>query len=60
MKDQEEVLVTKMLILVQGDEKLANDLKYITSSVGVGDLSSIALLYLFISYSQANRQQILA
>jgi transposase len=60
MKQQEEELVDEMLTLINADEKLSRDLKNITSFVGIGDLAGIALLHLFISYPEANRQQISA
>ena len=60
MKQQEEELVDEMLALINADEKLSRDLKNITSFVGIGNLAGIALLHLFISYPEANRQQISA
>ena len=59
-KEQEALLVDEMLALIHADKKLSSDLKNITSFIGIGNLAGIALLHLFISYPEANRQQISA
>jgi len=47
-------------ILILSDKKLAQSFECIISFKGVGNISAIALLHLFISYPKANRQEITA
>ena len=46
--------------LILSDTELAHSFECIISFKGVGDISAIALLHLFISYPNANRQEITA
>ncbi|MDQ7060661.1 MAG: transposase [Sulfurimonas sp.] len=49
-----------MKSLIISDEIMALKFENITSIVGVGDRAGIALIHLFISYPDANRQEIVA
>lgn len=60
LKDEEENLIVSMKKLVISDIKMKQDFENITSIVGVGDRAAIALIHLFISYPEANRQEIVA
>ncbi len=60
LKLQEEETVEEMLTLIHSDEVLSKGFTNITSIAGVGRLSAIALIHLFISYPEANRQQLSA
>jgi len=60
LKDEEENLITSMKKLVLSDTKMKQKLGNITSIVGVGDRAAIALIHLFISYPEVNRQEIVA
>lgn len=60
IKNQEENMLKEMKNLILSDSKLAKSFECIISFKGVGDISSIVLLHLFISYPKANRQEITA
>lgn len=60
LKLEEETVIEEILEIIRSDERLSQSFNNITSIVGVGDLSGIALLHLFITYPEANRQQISA
>jgi transposase len=60
LKKQEEDMIKEMKGLILSDIKLAKSFECIISFKGVGDISAIALLHLFISYPKANRQEITA
>lgn len=60
LKEQEKKVIEEMKELVLSDERLSDSFDDIISFKGVGDLSAIALLHLFISYPEANRQEITA
>ena len=60
LKVEEETIIEEILEIIHSDQKLSQNFKNITSIVGVGKLSGIALLHLFITYPEANRQQISA
>jgi transposase len=53
-------MIKEMKDLILSDIKLAKSFECIISFKGVGDISAIALLHLFISYPKANRQEITA
>ena len=60
MKKQEDDLLKEMLDIIHSDERLFNHFNNIKSIKGLGDISAIALLHLFLSYPESNRQQITA
>jgi len=60
LKEQEEDMILKMKSLIISDEIMAQKFENITSIVGIGDRAAIALIYLLISYPDANRQEIVA
>jgi len=60
LKDQEEDMIKEMKDLILLDTKLSQAFECIISFKGVGDVSAIVLLHLFISYPEANRQEITA
>lgn len=57
---QEKEMIKEMKNLILSDTKLVQSFECIISFKGVGDISAIALLHLFISYPKANRQEITA
>ena len=60
LKEQEEEMIIKMKSLIISDEIMAQKFEHITSILGIGDRAAIALIHLFISYPDANRQEIVA
>jgi len=60
LKLQEKEMIKEMKNLILSDTKLVQSFECIISFKGVGDISAIALLHLFISYPKANRQEITA
>ncbi|MCK5855823.1 MAG: IS110 family transposase, partial [Sulfurovaceae bacterium] len=60
LKLQEKEMIKEMKKLILSDEELYKSFECIISFKGVGDISAIALLHLFISYPNANRQEITA
>lgn len=60
LKEQEEEMIIKMKSLIISDEIMAQKFENITSILGIGDRAAIALIHLFISYPDANRQEIVA
>ncbi|MDQ7068302.1 MAG: IS110 family transposase [Sulfurimonas sp.] len=60
LREQEEEMILKMKSLIISDEIMALKFDNITSIVGIGDRAAIALIHLFISYPDANRQEIVA
>lgn len=60
LKLQEKEMIKEMKNLILSDSKLVQSFECIISFKGVGDISAIALLHLFISYPKANRQEITA
>jgi transposase len=60
LKDTEKSLVNKMLILISHDDILLNKFNNIKTIKGIGDLSAIALMHLFLAYPDANNKQITA
>jgi transposase len=60
IKEEEKELVNQMKQLVLSDKYLLKKFECIKSIKGLGDLSSIVLIQLFITYPQANRQEITA
>jgi transposase len=60
LKEQEEDMILKMKLLIISDELMAQKFENIISIVGIGNRAAIALIHLFISYPDANRQEIVA
>lgn len=60
LKSQEEKMILKMKSLILSDKIMIQKFENITSIVGIGDRAAIALIHLFISYPDANRQEIVA
>jgi len=60
LKSEEEDMIISMKELLLSDLKMKQDFENITSIVGIGDRAAIVLLHLFITYPEANRQEIVA
>jgi len=60
LKSQEDNMIIKMKSLILSDEIMIQKFENITSIVGIGDRAAIALIHLFNSYPDANRQEITA
>ena len=60
IRKQEGDLLEEMLDIIHSDDDLSNHFNNIRSIKGLGDISTIALLHLFLSYPHSNRQQITA
>jgi len=60
LKDQEKDMISEMKELILSSTKLSKSFEYLLSFKGVGNISAIVLLHLFISYPKANRQEITA
>lgn len=60
LKEQEKQIIEQMKALIKTREDLFQKFNCIKTIKGLGDLSGIALIHLFISYPKANRQQITA
>ena len=60
LKVKEESLLQDMLQLIKSDEYLYERFENIQTFKGIGKMSAIALIHLFISYPDANRQEITA
>jgi transposase len=60
LRAEEENMIVSMKKLLLSDSKMKQDFENITSTIGIGDRAAIALIHLFISYPEANRQEIVA
>lgn len=60
IKKQEDDLLTEMIEIIHSNKDLLDHFNNIKSIKGLGDISAIALLHLFLSYPRSNRQQITA
>ena len=60
LRTEEENMIISMKKLLLTDSKMKQDFENITSTIGIGDRAAIALLHLFITYPEANRQEIVA
>jgi len=60
LKAQENRMITKMKSVTLSDNTMLQKFENITSIVGIGDRAAIALIHLFTSYPNANRQEITA
>jgi len=60
LKVKEESITQDMIQLIKSDEYLNERFENIQTFKGIGNMSAIALIHLFISYPGANRQEITA
>jgi len=60
LKLQKEKIIQKMKQLIDSDPSLSEGFENIKSIKGIGDMAGIALIHLFITYPEANRQQLTA
>ena len=60
LKLQEENILEEMLKLIKSDTYLYERFENIKSFKGIGDRAGIALIHLFITYPEANRQELTA
>ena len=60
LKEEEKEMILQMKNLIKTDKTLSSKFDNMKSIKGIGDLSSIALIHLFITYKEANRQEITA
>ena len=60
IKNKENNIVNKMLVLISYDDILLNKFNNIKTIKGIGDLSATALLHLFLAYPDANNKQLTA
>ena len=60
LKKQEDNVIEKMKLLILSNKILSEKFKNIKSIQGIGDKASIILIHLFITYPEANRQEITA
>jgi len=60
MKQKEDEIIQKIDDIIKGDDKLLNDYQNIKTIPGIGTITAIVLLHLFIKYPQANQKQIVS
>ncbi len=60
LKEEETKVVSIMKSLVISDDSMKEKFENITSIVGFGDKAAIVLMHLFLTYPDANRQEIVA
>jgi len=60
LKKEQETVVSTMKAIIEKDETLKQKLDAITSIKGVGALSALVLLHLFLRYPHANQRQIVS
>ena len=60
LREQELKIVAIMKKLVISDDTMKEKLENISSIVGIGDKAAIVLMHLFLTYPEANRQEIVA
>lgn len=60
LRDEEAKMIVLIKELLLSNDKMKQDFENITSTIRVGDRAAIALLHLFMSYPEANRQEIVA
>jgi len=59
-KSQEKEILSKIQEIIAEDEKLQKGFENIKSIKGVGDITAMVLLHLFIKYPDANQRQIVS
>ena len=60
LKLQQQTLADTMLQTMRKDEKLSNKFDAIVSIKGIGELTALVLLHLFLRYPNANQRQIVS
>lgn len=60
LKQREQEVMEKIRALIHSDPKLSNHFANLKSIDGIGDLSGVILLHLFLKYPHANRKQIIS
>ncbi len=60
MKQKEDEIIQKIDDIIKEDDKLLNDYENIKTIPGIGTITAIVLLHLFIKYPQANQKQIVS
>ncbi len=60
LKKEQLELIKAMKKIIKQDEMLLNKLNAITSITGIGEITSLVLLHLFIRYPNANQRQIVS
>jgi transposase len=60
MKQKEDEIIQKIDEVIKEDDKLLNDYENIKTIPGIGTITAIVLLHLFIKYPQANQKQIVS
>ncbi|SFV60666.1 Mobile element protein [hydrothermal vent metagenome] len=60
LKAEEEKMIVMMKSLVLSDKLMKEKFENISSIIGVGEKAAIVLIHLFITYPEANRQEIIA
>lgn len=60
LREEEVKMIVMMKSLIITDESMKEKFENITSIVGVGDKAAIVLIHLFLTYPEANRQEIVA
>jgi transposase len=60
LKVEEENLINDMYLIIEADEELVDKYDSIISIDGIGKVSAIILLHLFIRYPDANQRQIIS
>jgi transposase len=60
LKEQEDKMILIMKSLLLTSDSMKEKFENITSIVGIGDKAAIVLMHLFLTYPDANRQEIVA
>jgi len=60
LKEQQQILIDEMYQIIKDDETLAKKYDAIVSIKGIGKLTALILLHLFIRYPNANQRQIVS
>lgn len=60
LKNKEDEIIQKIDDVIKDDEKLLNSYNNILTIPGIGTISAIVLLHLFIKYPKANQKQIVS
>ena len=60
LKEEEIKMISIMKSLIISEDSMKQKFENITSIVGIGDKAAIVLMHLFITYPEANRQEIVA
>ena len=60
LKNKENDIITNIKDIISSDDELVNSYENIKSIIGIGELSAIVLLHLFLKYPDANKKQIIS